>query len=148
MPLGKPAWKLLEWAGVRRAGLWEPLWAALAHHSTSPRAWGPAHLVNCLLYTQRNVLVAQRPHERVDSACNLPRRKGSWCKRSCKSPPLAVWKWGQLCLGFAENSRENMRELKILAPKIFSGCQQVCQKVAEGKAWLTPPLPYPSLEDP
>lgn len=111
---------------------------ALDHSPTFPRDWEPAHLINCPLCTQHNLLVSQRPHKKVDSACNLPRRKGSWCKRSCKPPPLAAWKWGQLCLGFAEN-RENMRELKILAPQIFPGCQQVCQMLAEGKPWLTPP---------
>lgn len=121
---------------------------ALARHPTVPRGRGPAHLPNCLLCTQHNLLVARRPHERVAPARDLPRSKGSWRKRSCTSPPLAERKWGQLCLGLAENSRENTRELKILVPQIFPGCQQVCRKLAEGKAWLTPPLPYPGLPDP
>lgn len=75
--------------------------------------------------------------EFLPSTCQEKGQLG--CKRSCKSPPLAERKWGQLCLGFVETSRKNTK-LKILAPQIFSGRQQVCQKLAEGKAWriLTP----------
>ena len=53
-----------------------------------------------------------------DGFCLQPaKEKGQLrCERSCQSPPLAEQKWGQLCLGFAENSREDTRELKTLAP--------------------------------
>lgn len=113
------------------ACLWEPLqasewwfWSPIPHFPGRGTGF-PYHLPT------------QHPAQRIgcsevpDSALQPAKEEGQLrCKRSGQSLPLAERNWGQLCLGFAENSRENTRELKILAPGIFPGDQQVCQKLS------------------
>ena len=114
---GKPAWERLGWSEVRGQGATVGFSVALlVHHSTSPEAGNqPAFLGACSAPS----IVYWLPRGPVkDGFCLQPaKEKGQLrCERFCQSPPLAEQKWGQLCLGFAENSREDTRELKTLAP--------------------------------